>query len=140
MKKGFTLIELLVVIAIIGILAAMILASITGTRAKARDARRANDIRQVKTALELYQNENDKYPVAGDQATPTTTAWTTMSGLLTGSGSMKQVPTDPTNSGNYVYKYGSADGSTYKITYTTETNTGNPNCDSTTKVCTITPD
>jgi len=64
-QKGFTLIELLVVIAIIGILASVVLASLNSARAKARDARRKSDLRQVATALELYKNTNDTYAIPG---------------------------------------------------------------------------
>ena len=53
-KRGFTLIELLVVIAIIGLLSSVVLASLNGARAKARDAQRISDIRQINTAVQLY--------------------------------------------------------------------------------------
>ena len=61
-KKGFTLIELLVVIAIIGVLASTVLASLNKARAKARDARRRVDLKQVFTALEFYYDANNAYP------------------------------------------------------------------------------
>ncbi|MBY0328590.1 prepilin-type N-terminal cleavage/methylation domain-containing protein [Patescibacteria group bacterium] len=64
LKRGFTLIELLVVIAIIGILAAVILASLNTARAKARDARRISDIRTIQTALEMYYSDNGSYPIS----------------------------------------------------------------------------
>lgn len=61
-NKGFTLIELLVVIAIIALLSSIVLASVTTARAKARDAQRKTDLRQLQIALELYFQQNGSYP------------------------------------------------------------------------------
>ena len=52
-QKGFTLIELLVVIAVIGMLASIVLVSLGPARARARDAKRVSDIRQISLAMEL---------------------------------------------------------------------------------------
>ena len=70
-KKGFTLIELLVVIAIIGLLSTMSVLALNSARARARDAKRIADIKQIQTALEMYYNDNNTYPEA---AVATTTA------------------------------------------------------------------
>lgn len=113
--KGFTLIELLVVIAIIGILAALILASVTGARAKARDAKRKSDLSQIKRALAMYyQDNNEKYPSvcnkfnAGEplDSCPYNSAPDTLKLILENGGYMKKVPQD---SGSSKYTYYSPD-------------------------------
>ena len=60
--RGFTLIELLVVISIIGLLSSVVLASLSGARESARDARRQQDVRQIQTAIELYMNDHNGNP------------------------------------------------------------------------------
>ena len=61
-SKGFTLIELLVVISIIGLLSSVVLASVNDARAKARDAKRRSDLRQLVNAVELYYSKYNVYP------------------------------------------------------------------------------
>lgn len=62
--RGFTLIELLVVIAIVSLLSSVVLASLNSARQKARDVKRVSDLTQIRTALEMYYNDNGSYPVA----------------------------------------------------------------------------
>jgi len=58
---GFTLIELLVVIAIIGVLAAIVLVSVTGATKKAKDARIIADLSQVRSQAALIYSDNGSY-------------------------------------------------------------------------------
>lgn len=73
-KKGFTILELLVVIAIIGILASIILAAVSNSRAKARDTKRVEEVKSVQAALELYRNSNGVYPAISDSSIAESTA------------------------------------------------------------------
>lgn len=100
-RKGFTLIELLVVIAIIGILAAMVLVAISGARAKARDATRKNDLRSIKSALEIYNSDNDQY-IAGAANDAFESIVANLVGALEPS-YMKTAPTDPVGTNEYMY-------------------------------------
>ena len=61
-NRGFTLIELLVVIAIIGLLAAVILASLSGARNKGADATVKQQLDSMRAAAELFAtNANNSY-------------------------------------------------------------------------------
>jgi prepilin-type N-terminal cleavage/methylation domain-containing protein len=62
--RGFTLIELLVVIAIIGILSAVVLASLNSARAKGADAAVKSDLSSIRAQAELYYDSNGNYASA----------------------------------------------------------------------------
>lgn len=63
-RKGFTLIELLVVIAIIGILSAVVLASLNTARTKGADAAVKTNLGEVRAQAELFYDVNgQKYVV-----------------------------------------------------------------------------
>ena len=62
-QEGFSLIELFIVIAIIILLATVSIIALNDQRAKARDAKRISDIRQIRTALEFYHSDEDSYPI-----------------------------------------------------------------------------
>ena len=60
--KGFTLIELLVVIVILGVLAAVVVFSVTGIQDKSKESACAQELRTIETALESYRAQNPSYP------------------------------------------------------------------------------
>lgn len=67
-QKGFTIVELLIVIVVIGILAALVLNTFSGVQRRARDTERQTDITSVATQLEVYFQDNGKYPLPADLA------------------------------------------------------------------------
>ena len=119
-KKGFTLIELLVVIAIIGLLSTLSVLALNSARARARDAKRIADVKQIQTALEMYYNDMNTYP--------TTASTTPGSPIASSNGTyMKAIPAPPTpadgtcptaNAYTYAYVAGTGTGTgTYTIQY-----------------------
>ena len=144
--NGFTLVELLVVISIIGILSSFAIVSLNSARIKARDALRKGDMAQLRTALNLYYDDNLYYPACGtwdggalDYGANVGNndgdgSWcynnTLQTDLTTGvhpyMGGMPKDPRNPTNmdlanggDNTYIYRYVS-DGSQYALVYTLE--------------------
>lgn len=60
--RGFSLIELLISITIIATLIGLALPNFLGARSRAKDSRKKGEIRQLKTALQLYYNDYKLFP------------------------------------------------------------------------------
>ena len=69
-RRGFTLIELLVVISIIAFLSSVVIATTNTARAKARDAKKLSDAKQVSTAMEMWYSDNKTMPSSLNQLVP----------------------------------------------------------------------
>ncbi len=59
---GFTLIELLVVIAIIGVLAALLLPTLTAVRCRSKESAAQSAIRDMETAIKAYESDYARFP------------------------------------------------------------------------------
>ena len=110
-RQAFTLIELLVVISIIGLMSTIAVVSLNSSRVKTRDTKRVADLKQVRTALELYFSDNGGYPTCGQACTTycdcTTVGWGgSFTAMEIKPNYMAGIPTDPLSGGQtYGYFY-----------------------------------
>lgn len=126
-RQGFTLVELLVVVSIMVLLGAASYTLLSQSTAQSRDAERQSDLRLMQIAIELYRQENGRYPEGCNGAN----AWSGELGTdyECSNGTSEYVeglapkyirslptdPSDPSGDRGYVYKT-DADGDVFKLT------------------------
>ena len=100
-SRGFTLVELMIVIAIIAILSGIILTSMTGSKAKSRDAARISDVNQIQLSLEQYFDRCGQYPATLDPGT--NNGCVGIVPAITLGSFISVIPKDPSNNSNFGY-------------------------------------
>jgi len=120
--RAFTLIEFMIVVGIIGFLVGLAMFTLGPIKAKAKDGRRVSDIKQIRTALEMYKVNFGVYP---SQAEFVVNQALSRDGYLL----MRSIPGNPDKSAygtdcqgdEYLYV---PSGDTYKIYYCLGNKTG----------------
>lgn len=108
-EEGFTLIELLIVIIVLGILAAIVVFAVSGTRKDAVASSCKAELKSIQLSAEAMFTKNGIYP-AGDP-------------VGTGNGALlKAMPT--TNAAEYTFAYAqTGSGTGYQVTVTDQNST-----------------
>ena len=111
-KSGFTIVELLIVIVVIGILAAIVIVAFNGVQNRAKDSERSSELASIQKALELYYIDNGGYPTCagapGTNLAPFALSANTVAYCLQDDlvpEYIPSLPTDPTDTGSYIYRY-----------------------------------
>ena len=121
-RAGFTLFELLVVISIIGVIVAVATVAYSSAQKRARDAKRREDLQAVQKALEQYYAlNNSQYPLTCYSSGETISVGGTVI--------MQSFPTDPKNSGDYVYSGSNCSAESYCYCAKLESVSGNSGAD-----------
>ena len=114
-EEGFTLVELMIVIIILAILTAIAVPSYMVLRNRARVAAAQSEMKNIATALEMYNADQDAYPT-GDA----TAMIAALQGPSVGGGDpyMSPVPANDPWGNPYVY---TSNGTTYTLSCTSTT-------------------
>lgn len=130
--RGFTLIELLVVIAIISVFSTVALTALNAARGRAQDTKRAADLSQIRSALELFATANNtRYPDTGGSWRSQCSTWGSYASSQVAPGlvptHMQNFPSDPqmnasANTCCYLYR---SDGTDYKLLIANTCSTAN---------------
>lgn len=102
-SKGFTLIELLVVIAIIGVLSAVVLASLNTARTKSQDAAIKSNLDSARVQAELFYSNGSTYASV-------CTAGTNNIAAIMAAASAVLVAANPVGATTQAFVYGSGGG------------------------------
>jgi len=109
LPSGFTLIEILIAVAIVGILASATLAAINPLEQikKSNDARRKADLTEIQKALDMYYQDQGRYPASsGDYKISVNNQiieWGSKWAAGNGQPYMVKVPADPVGGKSYIY-------------------------------------
>ena len=119
-RKGFSLTELMIVMSIVSTTATLAGAQMDDILPMARDAQRKANIKQVQTALNIYYNDHEQYPIS-ETNEPTVQGYQMIKGVLESADEtyVPEMPHDPLNTDQYVFKYWS-DGQKFKLAFETE--------------------
>jgi len=107
-QRGFTLIEMMIVVAIIAILVSILVPNFIRARAQAQTAACEANLKEIATALELYETDNDSYPPSGTVNTSNTALQPYL----------KQTPVDPAGGPGVYYAYTVTGSGSSTATYT----------------------
>jgi prepilin-type N-terminal cleavage/methylation domain-containing protein len=111
MARAFSIVELLIVAAIIGILAAIVLPTISGQTMEAKEAAARDNLRILRSAIELYaaQHRGVAPGYAGDDPQAGASEATFRQQMVTDDGYLRSLPENPFNGLDTIYVIGNSE-------------------------------
>ncbi len=117
-NRGVSLTEIMITMSIILTTASVAAGQYDDATAMARDAQRLSNTQEMSKALDVYNLENNSYPVCGENNQATAECYNKIKTLLA-PGYITEVPNDPINDNTYQFKYYS-NGERMNIEFETE--------------------